>query len=720
MLKNYIVIKHRTYLRELISKRKTACSKSISEVKKPRVRCKLRINMSSLTNPSYNLSAGSEVPNNSMSVRNYVVFPTLDKLTMPATSSRQKRGSSKLITRQKQTEFGMIRNGKPRGSRRAHSTKHFIGKEPSYFSLEEIVLSGTLKSKQLNILKSNIISGEKCTNLSIIMSDPNFLIAAWVRVRSKNGSLTPALDKSTLDGVKLLWFEKTANMMRNGMFKFSPSRRAYISKSKGKKRSLTIPSPKDKIVQEAMRFLLFLVFEGDFNGDSHGWVTNRGCHTALNQIKMQFNHDSWLIEGDIDQQFPTLNHQVIVALLKTKIEDQAFIDLIYKYLRVGYGEKSNSVVPMNIGIGQGGVLSPMLANIYMTPFDNWVKIYLKPKYNLGKRKKANPLYTQMIRNGKVTNHSIRSTHSKDKNFLRFHYVRYADDFIMGLDGPKAFCKKIVEECKTFLADKLKLTLNAKKTKITHSQKQSAEFLGYVIHRTKLKKMKIALNSKGVKTRRTTNTVLDGPIVKIVKNLHAKGYAKKNGNPTRNGRFINHTLYDMIKHYKEVERGILQYYSLANNYGRIAARVHYILKYSCALTIASKMKLSTLKRVFKKHGKDLNIKDEHGKITTNYPTVSYKRPKKIVRTQVLDYSNLENYINKLDNRIQRGRKDLKGPCLLCGNKNNIEVHHIRKLSKAKKKDYLSIMMSRMNRKQVPICQKCHIKIHKGVYDGKKVS
>jgi retron-type reverse transcriptase len=121
--------------------------------------------------------------------------------------------------------------------------------------------------------------------------------------------------------------------MRNGIFQFSPSRRTYISRPDGKKRPLTIPSPKDKIVQEAMRFLLMLVFENDFSKNSHGWVTGRGCHTALNQIKMQFAQDNWFIEGDIDQQFPSINHQALVNLLETKIADQAFIDLIYKYLK---------------------------------------------------------------------------------------------------------------------------------------------------------------------------------------------------------------------------------------------------------------------------------------------------------------------------------------------------------------------------------------------------
>jgi hypothetical protein len=169
----------------------------------------------------------------------------------------------------------------------------------------------------------------------------------------------------------------------------------------------------------------------------------------------------------------------------------------------------------------------------------------------------------------------------------------------------------------------------------------------------------------------------------------------------------------------VERGILQYYKLANNYGRVAARIHYVLKYSCALTIASKMKLTTLRRVFNKYGKNLNIKNESGKVITSYPTVNYRRPKKSTMAPVLDYSSLEAYIDQYDRRVQRGRKDLKGPCALCGSNKKIEIHHVRKLSKTKRKDYLSIMMARMNRKQIPVCQKCHIKIHQGVYDGKRI-
>jgi len=434
---------------------------------------------------------------------------------------------------------------------------------------------------------------------------------------------------------------------------------------------------------------------------------------------MEFAHDSWFMKGDIEDQFSSLNHTVLVKLLKTKINDQTFIDLIYKYLRVGYGETRENIVKMRIGTSQGGVLSSVLANVYMAPFDKWVETNLIPKYTKGKRRKANPVYTKMLRKGKVMDHSVHSLYAYDRNFTRLHYVRYADDFIMGLNGPKIYCKEIVNECKIFLFEELKLTLNMEKTKIIHSRSESAIFLGFRVHNTKLSKMKIAYNLKGKLSRRTTNAILDGPIDRIVKKLNERGYTKKNGSPTRNGRFIHHTLYDMIERYKMVEKGILQYYKTANNYGRVAARIHYILKYSCALTIASKMKLNTLKRVFNRYGRSINIKDESGKIITNYPTVDYRRPKTFTIAPIVDYSSLEAYIDKYDRRVQRGRKDLHGPCILCGSIQDIEIHHIRKLSKTKRKDYLSNMMVRMNRKQVPVCKKCHIKIYQGLYDGKRV-
>jgi hypothetical protein len=177
------------------------------------------------------------------------------------------------------------------------------------------------------------------------------------------------------------------------------------------------------------------------------------------------------------------------------------------------------------------------------------------------------------------------------------------------------------------------------------------------------------------------------------------------------------LWNIIESYKSIERGVVNYYSMANNYGRLAARVHYSLKYSCALTISSKMKLRTMRGAFKRYGKDLEIKVKDKSIS--YPNISYKRPRKVMR-RPNDYFPFEYFFERLAYRHQRHVGNLKGPCIVCGSPENIEVHHIRALKDIrKKKDWLSMTMAKFARKQVPVCKSCHIKIHSGTYDGKRL-
>jgi group II intron reverse transcriptase/maturase len=589
-------------------------------------------------------------------------------------------------------------------------------KGSSLARLTEFGLSGSYESQHLLKLNSDLKNGLKATNLSVIMSDPNFLVACWVRIRSNKGSLTPAFD-GNINGIKESWFTETASKIRNGGYKFQVAGRKYIPKPNSDKlRPLTM-SPKDKIVQEGMRFLFDIIFEPLFKDSSYGWRPNQGCLTALNDIRMKCKGCSWYIEGDIEQQFPTINHNVLVSIIKTKVDDQAFIDLLYKYMKVGYGENIKQATPMRIGVMQGGTLSPILANIYMHPFDEWVENFLKPNFDKGDKRAKNPEYFKnYYKSGlKAKVKSLRSILSMDTDFKRIYYFRYTDDFIIGVDGTKKDCIELKNKINDFLKTELNLVLNLDKTKITNAQRESIKFLGYKIHKTVMKKMPIRRDKIGRLSRIVPRPILDGPIDEIVKRLIERKYATREGNPTRNARFINHQLPDTINHYRAVERGILNYYSLANNYGNLARRVHFILKYSCVLTIASKMGLKTKKKVFKKYGKDLRILNDKGKIIACYPTIDYKRPRRSFKF-IKTFNG--NFIEKIDSRVNKGKKDLKGSCLVCGNNANIEIHHVKSLKKRPKKgDFLSNMMSKMNRKQVPLCKSCHFDVHSGLYDGK---
>lgn len=648
-------VNHLTYLRRPTSNGNKACKKRVSERMLP----KIQISMDRLTNPD-NTWAGPKVPI-MRRIYDYVVLYVQECIKQPSIRNRLQVRSPKLIIRHKNLELGIARSIEMLGRRRNRSTTMISRKGSSLARLTNSELSGSYESQHLLKLKSDLFNKLKATNLSIIMSDPKFLVACWVRIRSNEGSLTPAFDGS-INGIKESWFKETAGNIRNGGYNFQAARRTYVPKPNSEKlRSLTMPSPKDKIVQEGMRFLLEIIFEPLFKDSSYGWRPNRGHFMALNDLRMKCKSCTWYIEGNIDQQFSTLNQKILISIIKTKVDDQAFIDLLYKYIKIGYRENLKKIIPMKIGVIQGELLSPILSNIYMNLFDEWVENYLIPYFSKGDKRKQNPEYFRKYYQSKlekVTNKNIQSVLSINPSWKRMYYFRYADSFIIGVDGSKEDCMELKNKINAFLQNELNLVLNLKKTKITHAEKDYAKFLGYKIHKTKMSKMPLRRNKLGRLSQIVPRPIiLNAPILEIVKKLIERKYAKKAGVPTRNARFINYQLPDIINHYRAVERGILNYYLLCNNYRRLAAKIHYILKYSCVLTIASKMKLNTKKKVFKKYGKDLRILNEKGKIIACYPAPNYKRPKKSSSESFKNFN--ENFIEEIDSKVRRGRGDLTG-------------------------------------------------------------
>jgi retron-type reverse transcriptase len=674
MIHNY-VINHRTYLKGPTLKGKIACAEKSVE----RVQAEIILTTNRLTNP-YNLMVGSEVLL-TLYVQgnfNYVVLKLPVWSKQPILIKKIVRGSSKVSNRQKNMEFGISRNTKVWGRRRIHSTALICGKESSLKTLRKWEPLGSYQSEEINKLIYNSINNKECDNLSLIMSDPDFLIANWIKIQSHKTAVPPALIKDTLGGIELSWFHSTALQFRNGLFKFSSAKKTYIPKPNRKEEPLTMLASKDKIVQEAMKFLLELVFEQHFRKSNHGHRPGKDCQTALNQIQREFGSIIWFIEGNIEQQFPTVDHHILTELISKRIHDQAFIDLIWKYIRTEYGELKSAVKTTKIGIVENGILFPILSNIYMHPFDVWMEDTLIPCYTKGKSRKTNPKYHKLFQgNAVMVKHNLRKGLDNDRNFRELKYIRYVDNFLLGVIGNKEDCILIRQKIREFLLSELKMNIN--KTKITHGIHDSALFLGYRIHMTPLSKMPVGYNSSAKLKRKVPRPLLDAPIDRIVKRLIENGYAKKSGNPTSNGKFIHLNLHDLILHYRAVEGGILNYYGLSNNYSRVAARVHYILKYSCSLTIASKMRLNTMRKVYYKYGSNLNIKNELGEVIAYYPTVSYKRPKTPFLHLIRGCTH-ENLVDKLTYQIKRGRKGLKGPCSLCGATKKIETHSVQNLRK----------------------------------------
>lgn len=304
----------------------------------------------------------------------------------------------------------------------------------------------------------------KFERLYRILFNEQMYYIAYQRIYAKQGNMTKGVDGKTVDGFSISHIEQLIDTLRNETYQPKPSQRVYIPKKNGKMRPLGIPSFMDKLLQEVIRMILEAIYEGSFENTSHGFRPQRSPQTALSSIQKSFNGTKWFIEGDIKGFFDNIDHEVLIAILSERISDNRFIRLIRKFLNAGYVEdwifhKSYSGTP------QGGIISPILANIYLDKFDKYIKEYIT-KFNKGKRRKENPIAKQLgHRKAKLVakrRNTVDETKCKqlfaeiretvkerlkypagdemDDSIKRLKYIRYADDFLIGVIGSKIVSK----------------------------------------------------------------------------------------------------------------------------------------------------------------------------------------------------------------------------------------------------------------------------------------
>ncbi|WP_236031834.1 reverse transcriptase/maturase family protein [Ktedonospora formicarum] len=188
-------------------------------------------------------------------------------------------------------------------------------------------------------------------------------IVAYERIKSAPGNMTPGSDGKTIDGISMNMIQQIIEEMRTEQFQFKPVRTVYIPKSNGKMRKLGIPSTRDKIVQEVIRTILECLYDSPhgpyFHETSHGFRPGRSCHTALREIRGKWPALNWFLEGDIQACFDAIDHEVLVSLLRKKIQDERFLNLIWKLLRAGYLDLQEARHDSLAGTPQGGLATPL-------------------------------------------------------------------------------------------------------------------------------------------------------------------------------------------------------------------------------------------------------------------------------------------------------------------------------------------------------------------------
>ncbi len=575
--------------------------------------------------------------------------------------------------------------------------------------------------------------------------NPEFYWLAYKNIYANDGSMTAGADGTTIDGMGEKRIAGIIGSLRDKSYRPKPARREYIAKkNSSKKRPLGIQSGDDKLVQEVVKMILESIYEPNFSNRSHGFRPNRSCQTALSQIQKTFTGANWFVEGDIHACFDSFDHHVMINLLRKRIDDEAFIQLIWKFLKAGYMEQWTFEHTYS-GVPQGSGVSPILCNIYLSELDGYMEKYAQEFKTPAKKKRLDTAYKTSIgrayryrSQGKQiwdtltaderkvrikklkelerAEKQLTPTVVKDEAFKRIQYTRYADDFLIGVIGSKTDAQKVKEDVKRFLSETLNLEMSDAKTKITHTGGR-ARFLGYDV--TVSRDQFVTKTSNGKAQRCQTGVVkLLVPREKWVGKLFEYKAAKiritENGkekfHALHRGKLVNSSDIEILTHYNAEIMGLYNYYSIANDSYKIGIFAN-VMKYSLFKTFACKYRTNVheIKRRYFVDGHfTVAYETKKGTKTTTFYKGGFSRKEAPIRRD--DISVLPQYgkyckSNTLKQRVEHG------VCEVCGRScKELEIHQVKKLKDLKgDAEWVQIMRKR-RRKTLAVCPQCHQEIH----------
>lgn len=603
-----------------------------------------------------------------------------------------------------------------------------------------------------------------------------FLEYAYRTIKANKGTKTAGVDGITKADLgpqesRFKKLDNLANAIRTDTYTPLPVRRVEIpKKNSSKTRPLGIPALYDRIVQAGIKIILEAIYESNFCDTSHGFRPKRSCQTAINEIVMK-KYD-WVIEGDIQGCFDNINHGILLNLLRKRIADEKFINIINKFLKSGYqlGFDKKGKLPIyqtKDGTPQGGIVSPILANIYLHEFDKFMQEKIRqPKHSNkmisseymfyenriralekalkkgefpvkrgyfkeveGRKQKVRVteefdtremVVAEILRCKKARKKVIRIDKNEwysNEDLKGLHYVRYADDFIIILNRyDKATAIAFKDEITKWFQEKLKLVVHQEKTTITHSTK-NVTFLGYDFNLTP--------NSTGYGYK--------GNFINIYVPKVKRDNLLENIDKILRCNYNLHP-YDVFNMLNSVINGFGMYYQICNNWSTISGYLNNLIFWKVLHWMGHKYKC-TIPTIMEKYYRFIPKLNRKGLIVNSGEKSGCKRalvflndikytPVHFIAMQIQNGCEMETWFftdkqdtKSLQKAYDNGYSEAQNledlaennyQCIICGSKKNLEIHHVKMVRWKRRNNRKAVLEASKNINRVVLCEECHKK------------
>ena len=446
-----------------------------------------------------------------------------------------------------------------------------------------------------------------------------FYLLAYQKLQKKEGRTGTGADRKVIGGIDMERVCRLIKKMKDHSYRPNPALHMDRENQKGKRCSYSGPSFEDKLVQEVVRLILERMYEPVFSNDSHGFRPNRSCHTALQQIRDTFADITWFIEGNVCGFYGSMDHLVLINILRRRIHDEAFLYLLGKFLKAGYLEDWTFHNTYS-GTPTGSMIGPILSNVYLNELDRYMEIYMKSGC-----------------------HHLR-------------YVRYADNWLCGVTGRKQEAEEIQADIRQFLSETLKLQHSEKKSLIT-SACHMVRFLNYEVSISKDgDPCESKRGSKGYS--RSSKVRLYVPREAWQKKLVAYGALEiryRNGQeifqPFHRTYLISRDDHEIVQQYNAEVTGLYHYYKIADNVS-VLSHFNYVMKFSLFKTFGAKYRLH-IRDVRKKYGYrhfEVTYRTEQGDQSVCYYEGGFQQEKTGMTDPAVDlvpkrYHNYKSYMQE---------------------------------------------------------------------------